>query len=108
MGKPAGRRERGSCHAARQRVPLTRPVADYTGHYARPPYGDVMIGERGGRPEYRWGAVFGSTETYDASRNQLRIEIAGRDEVVTFEFATPGPARSFSLRGIVFARSASK
>jgi CubicO group peptidase (beta-lactamase class C family) len=97
-----------AARAARQRVPLTRPAADYTGHYAEPSYGDVMISERGGRLEYRWGAVFGPAETYDASRDQLRIEIAGRDQVVTFEFAGPGPARSLSLQGIIFARSAGK
>jgi hypothetical protein len=94
--------------AARQRVPLAHPVADYSGHYAQPPYGEVVISERGGRLEYRWGAVFGPAETYDASRDQLRIEIAGTRHVVTFEFAGPGPARSLSLQGITFARSAGK
>jgi hypothetical protein len=102
----AGKEE--AARAARQRVPLTRPVADYTGHYAQSPYGEVIISERDGRLEYRWGAVFGPAETYDASRDQLQIEIAGRVQMVTFEFAGPGPARSLSLQGVTFARSPGK
>ena len=90
--------------AARQRVPLNRPLAEYTGRYAEPSYGEVVITERGGRLAYRWGAVSGPAETYDASRDQLRIEIAGSGQVVTFAFAGPGPARSLSLQGITFPR----
>jgi len=57
------------------------------------------------RLAYRWGALYGPAEIYDAAKGQLRIEIAGSGEVATFAFTGPGPARSLVLQGVTFPRA---
>jgi hypothetical protein len=57
-----------------------------------------------GRLDYRWGALYGPVEIYDAAKSQLRIEIAGSGNVVSFSFGGPGPARSLELIGVTFTR----
>ncbi len=93
-----------SVRAARQRRPLGRPLADFAGTYSEPSYGDLTFTPREGRLEYRWGAVFGPVEVFDAARNQLRIEIAGSGNVVSFAFSDGGPAQSIQLQGVTFSR----
>jgi CubicO group peptidase (beta-lactamase class C family) len=100
-----GAAARDSARAARQRQPLGRPLSDFAGTYAEPSYGAVVFTVRGGRLEYRWGALYGPAEVYDAAKGQLRIETAGSGEVVTFAFAGGGPARSIELQGVTFART---
>jgi len=95
-----------STRAARQRVPLGRPLTDFAGVYAEPSYGKITFSVTNGRPAYRWGAVYGPAEFYDATKGQLRIEIAGSGNVVTFNFAGPGPAQSLELQGVTFTRAA--
>ena len=90
--------------AARRRLTLDRPLTDFVRRYAEPAYGDVLITERSGRLDYGWGGVFGPAELYDPSKGQLRIEIAGGGQIVTFEFAGSGPAKSLSLQGVTFVR----
>jgi len=90
--------------AARQGLRLDRPLADFTGRYSEPAYGDVIVTERNQSLQYRWGALFGPAEPYDPAKGQLRIEIAGGGQVVTFEFTDPGPAKSLSLQGVTFVR----
>ena len=58
----------------------------------------------GGRLEYRWAALYGPVEIYDAAQSQLRIELAGSGTVVTFAFPGAGPAPSLELQGVTFAR----
>lgn len=94
-----------STRAARQRVPLSRPLADFAGTYAEPSYGKITFTIQDGRLAYRWGALYGPAEIYDATKGQLRIEIAGSGSVVTFSFAGAGPARSLELQGVTFART---
>jgi CubicO group peptidase (beta-lactamase class C family) len=94
-----------STRAARQRVPLDRPLTDFAGVYAEPSYGKVTFTVHDGRLAYRWGAVYGPAEIYDAMKGQMRIEIAGSGEVVTFSFAGTGPARSLQLQGVTFPRT---
>lgn len=94
-----------STRAARQKQSLGRPLSDFTGRFTDPSYGDVNFSVRDGRLEYTWGVLRGPVEVFDASRQQLRIEIAGSGQPVTFEFDGAGPARSIRLAGIVFDRN---
>jgi CubicO group peptidase (beta-lactamase class C family) len=93
-----------SVRAARQLQPLGRPLTDFTGVYEEPSFGRITFTLHDGRLAYRWGALFGPAEIYDASKGQLRIEIAGSGDVVTFAFAGAGPARSLQLQGVTFPR----
>lgn len=94
-----------SIRSARQRVPLGRPLADFAGIYTEQSYGKVRFTVNNGRLAYRWGAVYGPAEVYDATKGQIRIEIAGSGDVVTFSFAGAGPARSLQLQGVTFTRA---
>jgi CubicO group peptidase (beta-lactamase class C family) len=93
-----------SIRAARQRQPLDRPLTDFAGTYEEPSYGKVVFAERNRRLEYRWGALYGPVEIYDAAKRQMRIEIAGSGEIVTFVFGGDGPAQSLVLQGVKFTR----
>ena len=94
-----------SIRAARQQQPLDRPRSDFAGEYVNPAYGTVTFIAQDGRLAYRWGALYGPAEIYDAAKGQLRIEIAGSGEVATFAFTGPGPARSLVLQGVTFSRA---
>ena len=78
-------------------------MSDFAGHYSEPSFGDVIFSVRDGTLEYRWGAVYGPAQVNDPPR-EWRIEIAGAGQLVTFEFAGPGPARAISLQGVTFLR----
>ena len=78
---------------------------DFAGAYEEPSFGRVTFTVQDGRLEYRWGALYGPAEIYDAAKGQLRIEIAGAETVVTFAFAGPGPARSLEVQGVTFPRA---
>jgi hypothetical protein len=93
-----------AARAARRQLSLSRPLTDFAGEYSEPSYGDVVIRERTGKLEYRWGALFGAAEPFDPAKGQLQIRIAGRDQVITFEFTGPGTAKSLLLQGITFTR----
>lgn len=93
-----------STRAARQLQPLGRPLADFAGAYQEPAFGTVTFTVRDGRLHYRWGALYGPAEIFDAARSQLRIEIAGSGTVVTFDVSGGGPARSLTLQGVTFPR----
>jgi CubicO group peptidase (beta-lactamase class C family) len=93
-----------SIRAARQLMPLTRPLADFAGTYEQPAFGKVIITHNNGRLDYRWGALFGPVEIYDASKSQFRIETAGSGNVITFGPET-GPVRSVEVGGVTFTRT---
>jgi CubicO group peptidase (beta-lactamase class C family) len=93
-----------SVRAARQRQPLGRPLTDFAGTYEEPSYGKVVFAVKDGRLEYRWGALYGPAEIYDAAKAQMRIETAGSGEIVSFAFADGGPAQSLELQGVRFTR----
>jgi CubicO group peptidase (beta-lactamase class C family)/ketosteroid isomerase-like protein len=95
-----------SVRAARQRIPLAHPLTDFAGAYSEPSYGTVVFTVRNGHLEYRWGDMYGPVEIFDGSKSQMRIEIAGSGNVVTFEFPDSGPARSINLQGVTFRREA--
>ena len=94
-----------SSRAARQLQPLGRPLADFAGVYEQPSFGRVSFTIQDGRLQYRWGALYGPAEIFDAERGQLRIEITGSGTVVTFAFVGGGPARSLELQGVTFLRA---
>jgi hypothetical protein len=104
-GVPKNIAAQDSARAARQRVPLGRPLSDFAGVYAEPSYGRITFTLNDGRLAYRWGALYGPAEIFDATKAQIRIEIAGSGSVATFNFAGPGPAKSLELQGVTFSRS---
>jgi CubicO group peptidase (beta-lactamase class C family) len=93
-----------STRAARQRQPLGRPLSDFAGVYEEPSFGRIAFTMNNGRLDYRWGALYGPVEIYHAAKAQLRIEIAGSGNVVSFSFGGSGPARSLELIGVTFTR----
>jgi len=92
-----------SVRASRQRA-LSRQLADFAGTYEESSYGKISFTLRDGQLHYRWGALYGPVEVFDASKNQLRIETAGSGNVVSFKFAETGPAREVDIQGITFKR----
>lgn len=93
-----------SVRAARQRQPLGRPLADFAGAYEEPSYGRITFTMGDSGLVYRWGALSGRAEVFDAAKAQLRIEIAGSGNVVAFTFAGAGPAQSAAWQGVTFTR----
>jgi CubicO group peptidase (beta-lactamase class C family) len=103
---PATRAEQAvadSVRRARQR-PLRRPRGDFAGSYHHPAFGTLAFALSEGALHYRWGALDGPAEVFDADKDQLRIEFAGSGNVVSFRFDGPGAATSIELAGITFAR----
>jgi len=92
-----------SARAARQK-PLLRPLADFTGAYFDPAYGTIQILEQDGKLAFRWGAIESPVEVFDASRHQLRVEIAGSGNVIRFQFPDSGPATAIELQGLATFR----
>lgn len=95
-----------SVRAARQRVPLNHPLADFAGTYEEPSYGKIVVTLRDGQLAYRWGALYGTVEVFDATKNQMRVEVAGSGNVATFTFPSSGPAQSVEVQGVTFRRKA--
>lgn len=93
-----------SVRAARQRQPLGRPLADFAGSYEEPSFGTISFIIRDGRLAYRWGALYGPVEIFDASKNQMRVETAGSGNVASFVFGESGSAQSLQLQGVTFTR----
>lgn len=93
-----------STRADRQKQPFGRPLSDFTGRFTEPGYGEIVFAIQDGKLEYSWGVLRGPVEVFDASKHQLRIEVAGSGTPVTFAFPGPGPARSLELGGIKFTR----
>ncbi len=103
-GAPAAIAAQDSTRAARQLQPLVRPLTDFAGTYRAPAYGAMSFTLAGGGLEYRWGDLHGPVEIYDASKSQMRIEMAGSGTVVTFTFDGSGPARTVTLGGVTLRR----
>jgi CubicO group peptidase (beta-lactamase class C family) len=94
-----------SVRAERQRQPLGRALADFAGSYEEPSYGRITFAMTDSGLVYRWGALSGRGEIFDAAKAQLRIEIAGSGNVVAFTFADSAPARSLEWQGVTFVRA---
>jgi CubicO group peptidase (beta-lactamase class C family) len=93
-----------SVRAERQKQRLARPLASYAGTYQEPSYGEIVFAVQDGRLTYRWGALHGPAEIYEAATHQFRIEIAGSGNVAAFSLGNSGPAQSVRVQGVTFAR----
>lgn len=98
-----------SVRAVRQTQPVGRPLTDFAGRYTDPSYGTIefAVDAAGPAPQlrYRWDALYGPVEIFDAARQQMRLEIAGSGAVVTFVFDGTGPATAVSLQGATLRRT---
>ena len=103
---PAARARAAASDSVRRsrQVPLHRPLADFAGSYASDAFGTVTFSESAGGLRFRWGVLSGVAEVYDAEKNQLRIEIAGSGNVVTFGFDGAGKASEVDIGGAQFRR----
>jgi CubicO group peptidase (beta-lactamase class C family) len=93
-----------SARAARQKQSLGRPLADFTGRFAEPAFGEIQFTLADNRLTFRWGVLQGPVEIFDAEKRQMRIEIAGSGVVVTFDLPEKGPARSIQVQEVTYTR----
>lgn len=96
--------ERAVLVAARQKQPLSRPLSDFIGSYYTPFYGELVLTRVDGQFVYRWGALSGPVEIYDAGKDQLRIEVGGSGSIVDFRFDGHGPASAITIDDMTFER----
>lgn len=82
---------------------LPRPLADYAGDYESGPMGRLELRLAGDRLQARMGVLGGPVEVYDASAEELRIELGGAGFVASFVPGV-GPAAQLTLLGYPFAR----
>ena len=82
---------------------LPYPLAAYVGTYRNPSFGTVEISDAGGRLEAHFGAAWSAVETYDAAKNQLRVEPFGSGEIVTVGMES-GRAVTLRMGPFTFAR----
>lgn len=83
---------------------LPHPRAAYTGAFENPDYGVMRWTLDGDALQVAIGLAESTAEVYDAAANQLRVELTGGGEVVTFAFAD-GRAVSVSYAGREFERT---
>lgn len=85
---------------------LPRPIGDYTGTFVNPQLGTLALrlGEDG-RLEARLGVARSPVEVFDATKNQLRVELLGGGSVLTVGFAQEKSAASeVAMLGQTFRR----
>jgi CubicO group peptidase (beta-lactamase class C family) len=92
-----------STRRARQK-PLSHPLGEFAGSYNSEAFGTITFTARDNALQYRWGVLDGPVEVYDAEKNQLRIEVGGSAQVITFNFEGAGPASSITASGTTFRR----
>lgn len=101
-------RDEMAAHLAERRArlaPLPFPLESYAGSYESPVAGRMEWRVIAGGLEVRMGVVQSRAEVYDASANQLRIEIGGSGRTVTFGFpAAGGAAATVDMDGFTFTR----
>jgi CubicO group peptidase (beta-lactamase class C family) len=61
------------------------PLAAYAGEYENELYGRMVWTVEDRRLRVRMGALASDTEVYDGAKDQIRVELIGGGEVVTFE-----------------------
>lgn len=71
---------------ANRKAPLPRPLKAYTGVYRNSALGTMEWREIAGGLEVRIGVVHSRAEVFDASKDALRYEVAGRGGVAEFKF----------------------
>ncbi|HJS48167.1 MAG TPA: serine hydrolase domain-containing protein [Gemmatimonadales bacterium] len=86
-------------------APLTHPLADFAGRFESPKLGTMTWREVAGGLEVRMGVAESRAEVFDASKDQLRVELLGGGSVASFEFpAGGGPAAAVTMNGERFER----
>jgi CubicO group peptidase (beta-lactamase class C family) len=65
---------------------LTHPLASYAGEFENPDYGRMRWQVVNGKLEVTMGALWSPVEVFDNTKEQLRVELIGSGEVVSFEF----------------------
>ncbi len=104
-GFQAAMKTQDSVRAERRKVPLGHPLRDFAGSYQDPSFGTLVFTLQGDSLYYRWGAVHGPVEVFDATKNQLRIEVAGGGVVAEFSFPSAnGPAETVDAMGARLVR----
>lgn len=93
-----------SIRAQRQRHPARRPLRDFVGAYTDPAFGTIEFSMNDGTLQFRWGALYGPVEFFDAEKHQMRLEIAGSGAVATFTFGDAA-ATSVALQGATLRRT---
>jgi CubicO group peptidase (beta-lactamase class C family) len=94
-----------SIRALRQQHPSRRPLRDFVGAYHDPAFGTIEFTTDNGTLRFRWGALSGPVEIFDAEKNQMRLEIAGSGTVATFTFGGTAAATSVALQGATLRRT---
>lgn len=90
---------------ARQRRGFAHPLADFSGHFANPLLGTMRWQVIDGQLQVSIGVAQSDASIYDAAANQLRVELTGSGEVVTFHFPkAAGQADSLEYDGYRFER----
>jgi hypothetical protein len=79
-------------------------LTDFAGDYEEPSFGRITFTMTDHGLVYRWGALSGPVEVFDATKTQLRIEVAGSGNVVGFTFANEEPAQTAVWQGVTFRR----
>lgn len=82
---------------------LPFPLEAYAGRYVNPAWGTVVLSVVNGKLEATMGAAWSAVETFDASKNQLRMELFGNGEVVNVGMAN-GRADALKMMDIEFKR----
>jgi CubicO group peptidase (beta-lactamase class C family) len=93
-----------SVRAARQAQPLPRGWDAYAGAYSHPGYGTISFQREGPGLAFRWGALDGPVEIFNAGLDQLRFEMAGSGTVARFRFGPSGPAAGVVVNGVELVR----
>jgi CubicO group peptidase (beta-lactamase class C family) len=82
---------------------LSFPLDAYTGTYENPAMGRLRIDAVNGKLEAHLGAAWSAIETFDATKNQLRIELFGSGQVVDVAMQD-GKAVALSFGGNEYKR----
>lgn len=88
--------------AGRSQV-LPYPLAAYAGTYENPSYGTITLRVVGDKLEAEAGAARSKVEVYDATKNQLRVELSGSGSVMPVEMRD-GRAETLTVSGQTFTR----
>ncbi|MCI0706857.1 MAG: serine hydrolase [Ignavibacteriae bacterium] len=89
----------------KRHAPMPHPLSNYEGTYENKNYGRLIWRVVGDALEVQAGAARSTAEVYDATKNQLRVELTGGGSVVEFRFPQAGgPADTVRYMGEVFER----
>ncbi|NII09526.1 serine hydrolase domain-containing protein [Oleiagrimonas sp. C23AA] len=90
---------------ARQKPSLAHAMSAYAGRYANAQLGTMIWKVENGHLHVSIGIARSQAEIYDASKQQMRVELTGRGEVVSFQFGDgTGKASALRYDGYRFVR----